>query len=352
MKLRPLLAWRLEDGAALDPRIVPLLRAIRARASLAAAVRSVGLSYRAAWSLIGRGAETLGAPLVVLERGRGAHLAPLGDRLLAADDAGNRALAPLGQLAIPRADRRRIPTAPLTIAASHDLALAALSERWRQSLPLDLVVKGSLESLASFARSEVAAAGFHFAPDARPEDLVAYHRWLNPRRDRLVRFIERTQGLIVAAGNPKRLRSSASLARRDVRFVNRQRGSGTRLLVDQLLDRAGIVPAAVRGYTTEEFTHLAVAATVAAGRADAGFGVEAAAAQFGLGFVPIVHEVYWFAVRASTMDRGLVARFIERLRGADVKRIAQALPGYNALGSGQIATVEEAFGASATRRQS
>jgi len=343
-RLTPEVGWRLDAGGALDARVLPLLRGIAQGASLAAAVRAAELSYRSAWGLLGQAAELLGAPLVMLARGRGARLAPLGERLLAADDAGRRALARHGALLeVTLAPQARAVTEPLRIAASHDLALAAVRERWQQAVPLDIAFKGSLESLASYARGEVTLAGFHVPDPATGDDLAPFRRWLDARRDRCVRFIEREQGLMVAAGNPHRVRSLADLARRRLRFVNRQRGSGTRLLVDQLLARAGVDPGVVRGYTTEEFTHAAVAASVAAGQADVGIGVRAAAARLGLAFVPLTREVYWFAVRTTQLRRSAVARFLEALRGDDVKRTVRPLAGYSARDCGRIVTLEEAL---------
>ena len=114
-----------------------------------------------------------------------------------------------------------------------------------------------------------------------------YAEWLKPRAHRLIAVASRTQGLIVAAGNPKEIRGVADLVRDDVRIVNRQKGSGTRALLEYLVSEAGIDRTRINGYQNEEFTHAAVAALIAGGQADAGFAVEAAASQFRLGFVAL-----------------------------------------------------------------
>ena len=111
----------------------------------------------------------------------------------------------------------------------------------------------------------------------------------------MVRLVHREQGLIVAAGQPARHRRARRPAA--LRYVNRQRGAGTRVLLDHELDQAGIDPATVDGYEREEPTHLAVAAAVAAGRADAGLGVMAAARAFGLDFVPVAREPFDLVMR-------------------------------------------------------
>src|SRR5262249_56999657 len=268
MRLVPDIAWRTaeHDSRVLDARLLPLLRAIRSRSTLRSAVSAVGLSYRGGWDLLGAQARALRAPLLVVQRGRGAGLAPLGDRLLAAEDAAGHVLEGAGgRLAVKvgaaRADAR------LRCAASHDLLLAEFVAE--AGVEVDLSFRGSMESVAAFAAGDVELAGFHVLAGER-DSVTPYLSLLNSRRDRLVRFAEREQGLMVADGNPKRIRTLADVAHRGARFINPQRGSGTRALIDRLLQRAEASPESVKGYADEEFTHLAVAATIAAGRADAG----------------------------------------------------------------------------------
>ena len=164
----------------------------------------------------------------------------------------------------------------LTIAASHDPALAALRDALPAAvgLSLELAFMGSLHALERLATDRVAVAGFHLASTPREiTDPAPFRRLLNRRRDRLIRFVDRDQGFILPRANPARVRTFADVARKRLRFVNRQRGSGTRLLIDRVLGDEGVDALAVRGYANEEFTHAAVAATVASGAADAGFGL-------------------------------------------------------------------------------
>jgi putative molybdopterin biosynthesis protein len=333
MKLVPDIVWRAggASGAPLDARLLPLLREIHARATLRAATAALGMSYRSAWNLLGAQARRLGAPLVVMQRGRGARLAPLAERLLAADGSARNALQ-AAQLSVTAESRPQV--VPLRVAASHDLLLAELAAD--PQLALDVSFKGSLESLGAYARGEAEVAGFHVQAAEGADPLAAYRGLLSRRRDQLIGFAVREQGLIVARGNPKRLHGAADLARRGVRFVNRQRGSGTRLLIDQLLREAAIDPASVRGYADEEFTHVAVAATIAAKRADAGVGVRAAAARFGLDFVPLEREHYWLAVPRRLLRDARVARLLAALRGDSLRRMARKLTGYDTAGAGEL----------------
>jgi molybdate-binding protein len=126
------------------------------------------------------------------------------------------------------------------------------------------------------------------------------------------------------------------VAAKGLRFVNRQRGSGTRLLIDRLLEDARIDAAEVNGYATEEFTHAAVAATVASGGADAGFGLRAAAAEYRLGFVPLVRERYLLAVRARELVKPAMRRLLEALRDAAFARMVRRFAGYQVADAGAI----------------
>jgi putative molybdopterin biosynthesis protein len=333
MKLTPDIVWRAggASGAPLDTRLLPLLREIRERATLRAATAALGMSYRSAWNLLGAQARRVGAPLVIMERGRGARLAPLAERLLVADSAARNALQ-AAQLSVTAEGRPQV--LPLRVVASHDLLLAELAAD--PLLALDVSFKGSLESLAAYARGEADLAGFHVQAAEGADPLAAYRGLLSRRRDQLVGFAVREQGMIVARGNPKHLQGAADLARRGVRFVNRQRGSGTRLLIDQLLRKAAIDPASVRGYADEEFTHVAVAATIAAKRADAGIGVRAAAARFGLDFVPLEREHYWLVLPRRLVRDARVARLLAALRGEALRRIARRLTGYDTSSAGEL----------------
>src|SRR5262249_11287326 len=144
---------------------------------------------------------------------------------------------------------------------------------------------------------------------------LRYAEALGPILHRLVRIATRVQGIVVAPGNPAGIRDVSDLARLGLRFVNRQRDSGTRFLFDQLLKRSGIDPAAIRGYENEELTHGAVAAHVASGSADAGIAIQAAATQFGLDFVPIVKEHYYLAVHRDLLLKPEVEYLLGLLRG-------------------------------------
>jgi putative molybdopterin biosynthesis protein len=349
MRIVPSLTWKLDDasGEPLDDRLLPLLEAIAASESLAAAVAECGISYRAAWGLLRDCHRKLGVDLVRLERGRGASLTQDGERLLAAQRAATQRLARiLPGLAAeigPRPPAERPAPAPqLRMAASHDLALAALSEvlAGGDGLELEVSFMGSLLALREFGEGRADVAGFHVPIAGAARERKPFLRWLRDRRDRLIRFIDREQGLILPRGNPAQVRHFRDIAAKRLRFVNRQPGSGTRLLIDELIADGGLESTDVDGYRREEFTHAAVAATVASGGADAGFGLRAAAAEYRLAFVPLVRERYFLAVRARDVETAAVTALIDALRSQAFVRLAKALPGYRAAGAGSIVGVE------------
>ena len=335
MALTASVRWQVH-GVELDPRMLDMLRAIAARGSLSGAIRDVGLSYRHAWGLLGRYENLLGHKLVALERGRGATLTRLGERLAETSAACDRELGPqLYRWAeeFNRRVRRGAANRSVVVHASHDLALARLRDMLarKRAVSLELSFEGSLEALRALARHQCDFAGFHI-PDSPVRSLMLepFRPLLEEASLRVVRFADREQGLMVAPGNPLGIRDIRDIARRKARFVNRQPGSGTRLFFDQLLTASGVRPSHIAGYRAEEFTHAAVAATVASGMADCGFGIEAAAREQRLDFVPVASERYYLAARASTLARPGPKALLAALSAPSFRRMLGRLPGYRA----------------------
>jgi molybdate-binding protein/DNA-binding transcriptional regulator YhcF (GntR family) len=231
------------------------------------------------------------------------------------------------------------PERLVRLVGSHDLALEVLAGRLRgqpEPVTLEVVATDSLDGLFALARGAADLAGCHLLDPETGEYNVPFVRRLLPGETvLLVTLAHRQQGLIVPAGNPKRIRGIVDLARADVAIVNRHRGSGTRVLLDDVLARAGLEPTAVRGYDREEATHLAVAGAVAAGAADAGLGILAAARADGHDFVPVARERYELALRPATAERPAVRRLLELLRSADFRAVVTALGGYDTAESGE-----------------
>jgi molybdate-binding protein/DNA-binding transcriptional regulator YhcF (GntR family) len=232
----------------------------------------------------------------------------------------------------------------LRLVGSHDLALEVLAGRLRgqpRSVTLEVVPTDSLDGLFALARGAADLAGAHLLDPETGEYNVPFVRRLLPGEAvLLVTLAHRQQGLIVAAGNPKQIRGIDDLRRADVTIVNRHRGSGTRLLLDDALTRAGIDAVTVPGYEREEATHLAVAGAIAAGTADAGLGILAAARTYGLDFVPVARERYELALRPATAARPAVVSLLETLRSPDFRAVVTALGGYDIAESGAVRSVD------------
>lgn len=349
--------WQPRPGRALalDPTLFRALHALHETGSLAAAARRLGMSYRHVWGLMGKWGKVFGRPLVAMQRGRGATLTEFGERLLWAEQLVRARLTP--ELDSVRQEIERVlhdeqpASGRLAVCASHDLALAALRDRLaqRDGLKLDLRFQGSIESLAALSDGTCSLAGFHVAEGLEQSAARLFRRHLDRRRHTLVGVATRTQGLMVARGNPKRIESLADLTRRDVRVVNRQRGSGSRIEFDELLRGAGIEAAAIQGYETEEFTHLAVAATVAGGGADAGYGIRAAAAQYDLHYVPLLTERYYLACKRNALRTAPSAELLGILRGEPFRELLAALPGYGDAITGRTFEVDEVLSSTSLR---
>jgi molybdate transport repressor ModE-like protein len=318
-------AWLTGRGLPRDRgrALLRLLAELAQSGSLREAAGKAGISYRGAWGLLGDGARLFGAPLVQMQRGKRASLNALGRRVLAADE---RIRERLGEhferlrSEIPAMLAEALPgTRPrLTLHASHDLALVELGALCGDSLELEVMIRGADESLAALARGECDVAGFHVA-DALPRAAAAaaaLGRWLDPRKHTLLHFVVREQGLIARAGS--RIRGLHDLARPGVRFIHRQSRSA-------------------------DGTEHSVAEEVAAGRADAGFGLRADATRHKLGFTPLAMERYFFACAKAALPGAALKALLEVLKHPSFAARVTRLPGYDASLSGRRESLDAAL---------
>jgi putative molybdopterin biosynthesis protein len=209
---------------------------------------------------------------------------------------------------------------------------------------VDLQYMGSVDALASLARSNCELAGFHVPLGDIGRSLWEhYAKWIRPRQQKIIRLVIRTQGLIVAPGNPHNIATLQDLCRPGVRFVNRQNGSGTRILLDALLRGQNIAPSKIKGYGSGEFTHAAVAAYVGSGMADVAFGVEPAARQFKLDFIPMAQERYMFACSNASLKQAHVMELVTLLQGPEFKRMIGPVAGYTLDNPGEVMEIRDAL---------
>ncbi len=318
--------------------------------------RRSGTSYRYVWDALRKWERILGEPLVSWSQGRRARPTQFALKLLWAERRVRTRMQPhiealRADLARVLADARDDRHQLLTVRASHDLALPVLQRHVAEAanLHLDLGFQGSVDALRALNARECLVAGFH-VPALRGAAPV-FSRALKPL---LKPGAAQAHRLLAAHAGPdgaERARAAAcatfpDLVRQRLRFVNRQSGSGTRMLVDHLMHEHSVAPASLPGYLEHvEHTHVAVALCVASGVVDAGIGVEAAALQFGLHFVPLVEENYFLAcldVEHQSSGRAASARGAGGPRAGAT--FSANLPGYQpAAAAGSLLVIEDAL---------
>ncbi len=282
----------------------------------------------------------------------------LGDQALAAPlSRGSGVITSLvradGLVIIPRGEQGLQAGDPVTVqlyqprevlegtifaVGSHDLTLDLMAQylagRQRR---LTSVNVGSLGGILALKRGETHLAGSHLLDPESGEYNIAYLKQYVPDLPlRIVTLVGRTQGLFLAAGNPKNIKSLEDLARKGISFVNRQHGSGTRLLLDYHLEQKGISPEDVQGYEHEEFTHLAAAALVKSGRADCALGIEAASYALDLDFLPLFTERYDLIVPLEYADSDLLTPLFELLNDDSFRAEVRERPGYDTSQMGRV----------------
>ena len=226
----------------------------------------------------------------------------------------------------------------IVASGSDDLALDLAASALRNANPrltLSLSHVGSPAGLKALGDGLSHLAGSSLLDPETGEHSLSYLRRMLPGRDiAVVRLAVREQGLLVASGNPLGLGGLSDLARAKARYVNRQPGSGTRALLDYELAHEGIAPTSIVGYEREEQTHLAVAASVAAGRSDCGLGILAAARAFGLGFVPLRREPFDLVLNADSLLDSMLGPLWDLLSSVSFQASVRALGGYDTTETG------------------
>ena len=223
---------------------------------------------------------------------------------------------------------------------SHDMTLDLLASHVRRERPKMTLASsnvGSMGGLVALARGEAHMAGSHLLDEATGEyNLSFIRRFLRGRNVIVVNLVQRIQGLILPKGNPRGIEILDDLTRDGIVFLNRQRGSGTRLLLDYKLNEMGIEPDSIQGYDREEYTHLAVAAAVAGGRADVGLGILSAANAMGLDFVPLLSEQYDLVIPSEHYGSERVRFVLSLIRGDAFRAEVDALGGYDTATMGHV----------------
>ncbi len=332
------------EGALLRHPLMDLLQAVAQQGSISAAARQLNLSYRHVWGELKRWEDVLGHELIVWEKGQSAKLTEFGDKLMWAERQTQARLAP--QLEALRADLERTfavafdPAAHvLTLYASHDDALPRLREHAAsEGLHLDIRFCGSVDAIRALNEGRCTLAGFHTQakPELQSHTAQAYRHLLKPGLHKIIGFATRSQGLITAPGNPLQLQNLTDVAQTQARFVQRSPGTGTRVLLDDLLAQEKLAVQDLNNWPDEEPSHTALAEAIASGRCDVGLGIESTARARGLGFVPLVQEQFHLVCLKSALDTPAAQALRQVLQTPEWADLLKGLAGYTPHDSGQV----------------
>ena len=233
----------------------------------------------------------------------------------------------------------------VVMVGSHDLTLDVLANLLGKFYPpiyFSAQNVGSLGGILAIKNGICHVAGLHLLdPDTGEYNFPYIRKYLHDVKVRLIHLVSREQGLFVQKGNPKKIKGLEDLLRKEVNFINRQKGSGTRILLDHGLKSRSIEPSQIQGYQKEEFTHMAVASTVANGIADTGLGILPAAKAMGLDFIPIAHERYDLVIPSIYFRDNKIQTMIETIRSGPFKRAVEEMGGYDVSRTGEELTITD-----------
>lgn len=228
----------------------------------------------------------------------------------------------------------------IVIVGSHDNSLDVLADQLKarhSHIALSSSHVGSMGGLMAIKKGVCHLAGSHLLDTSDGSYNKSYvRRYLPDVPVKLVNLVMRDQGLIVLPKNPKKIKGIEDLEREDITFINRQAGSGTRILLDYRLKQIGMDPVKIKGYDDDEFTHMSVAAAVLSGRADVGLGIYAAAKALGLDFIPVVTEQYDLVIPETYFEAENIQILLETIRTSSFKSQVEALGGYSTATTGEL----------------
>ncbi|QWD91412.1 substrate-binding domain-containing protein [Polynucleobacter sp. MWH-Braz-FAM2G] len=330
IQIRPTLVFG--HKGAKDPAVIDLvwltdlLRDIDQGKTLVSACKKAGLSYRNVWQKVNEVEEALGFKLMDRVRGHGSQLSEYAHYLIQFIDDFDDKTRRLGQTSLSHLEEG---FAQFRVKSEKRWSLASSSDPIIQQVMggvdrIDLSIAGSGEALERLLNYEVDMAGFHVS-DPQASKTIA--KRLQKEGMQIFPVMKRVQGLMIEKGNPLNITRLKDLVRPNIRFINRQRSSGTRLLLDTALAKEGIDPKKIKGYDNEEFTHSAIATSILAKKADVGMGVKSVALENGLDFIQIKDEVFFLAMREELVLNKDIGKFVRKIR-----QLSEEVPGYKSVG--------------------
>ena len=294
--------------------------------TLVSACKKAGLSYRNVWQKVNEVEEALGFKLMDRVRGHGSQLSEYAHYLIQFIDDFDEKTRRLGQTSLAHLEEG---FAQFRVKSEKRWSLASSSDPIIQKVMggvdrIDLTIAGSGEALERLLNYEVDIAGFHVSD---PQASKTITKRLQKEGMQIFPVMKRVQGLMIAKGNPLNITRLKDLVRPNIRFINRQRSSGTRLLLDTTLSKEGIDPKKIKGYENEEFTHSAIATSILAKKADVGMGVKSVALENGLDFIQMKDEVFFLAMRDELVANKDIGKFVRKIR-----QMSEEVPGYKSVG--------------------
>ena len=293
--------------------VAGLLRGVQDGRSLQSAAEIMGMSYRTLWNRLKAAEKELDCRLLMSVKGHGSTLTDAAKALLAMVDDVEKEFS---GLSIEKEKKLQLHLESLNtkdhkkwlFCASNDPILEELVQGVNA---FELRTMGSGQALERLLSGDADLAGFHVPDD---DSISVVRQRLSAQGIQIYPVMRRSQGLIVAKGNPLGIKQLKDLARPEIRFINRQQGAGTRLMLDKLLDEEGLPAQKIKGYQREEFTHSAIATAILAGTADAGMGLKSVAIEYGLNFIPLSDETYFLAMSPDLIKRSVVSELIRKIR--------------------------------------
>ena len=302
-----------------------LLKSVEQGKTLAAAAKDLNVSYRTVWNELKETEQELGCKFLDRIKGHGSRITPAGRLLISSLERLDLQLAGETQrladdIGMKLANHIKKKFDQFIFCSSNDPLIELISPKFDE---IEFETMGSGHALDRLLEEKASIAGFHVSD---PQEIKGIQDHLQRRNLTVVPLMQRVQGLILAKRNPLKIKSVRDLARPEVRFINRQKGAGTRLLLDRLLEREGLKTKQIKGYAHEEFTHNAIATSILAGQADAGMGLQYIAKEYGLHFIPIETETFYLAMKPQLRENKTIRAFIK-----SVQNHSNKTPGYQAI---------------------
>jgi molybdate transport repressor ModE-like protein len=315
-----------------DPTVIDLvwltslLKDIDQGKTLVSACKKAGLSYRNVWQKVNEVETALGFKLMERVRGHGSQLSEYAKYLIQFTEDFDDKTRRLGQTSLAHLEEgfalfRDKTEKRWRFASSSDPIIQAAVNGFDR---FNLSTAGSGEALERLFNYEVDIAGYHVSETLASKTIA---KRLHKEGMQIFPVMKRVQGLMIAKGNPQNITGIKDLLRPNIRFINRQKSSGTRLLLDTVLNKEGIDPKKVKGYEHEEFTHTAIATSILAKKADVGVGVKSIAMENGLDFIQLKDELFFLAMSDELALNKDVAKLIRKIR-----QLSSKIPGYKSLG--------------------